>query len=530
MPTRSGGRVSLEGRVATLTLGAAITTLAWLTLALAYTDGPPLAHTGGFGEPTCHRCHFDAPINEGEVSLEFMRPEIYEPERAYELEVALRRNGLARGGFQLTARFASGGEAGTQAGSLRPVDNRVRVVTAESGVQYAQHSEQGSQPTSERTAAWTVLWEAPSEAAGPVVVHLAANAANGDDSEFGDFIQADSSIVLPKRSSGRAEPDVFSMTSGTDAEFRGLSAAGPSVVWATGRGGVYARSLDGGATWSAGTIPGAAELFLIDVHAVDARTAYVLGTHFDGGRATIFKTTDGGVSWMEQFVAEGAGVFFDGMAFWNDENGVAFSDPVDGSFLIVVTSDGGATWSRVPPESIPPPLPGEAGFAASGTAITVSGERHVWFGTGGASVARVLRSSDRGRTWTAAETPLPAGSTAGVFGVAFRDSVNGVIVGGDYREPRARGRNVARTTDGGRTWRLAGTSEPAGVRYGTVYTPSVPYGSLLVAVGPSGWGYSADDGTTWTAIDTLGLNTVAASPEGRAWAAGLDGRIRRLDF
>jgi len=326
----------------------------------------------------------------------------------------------------------------------------------------------------------------------------------------------------------RGTPQPELQSSGTSAEFRGLSAASETVVWAAGRNGIYARTIDGGATWQADSVPGASELFFIDVHAVDESTAYLLGTHFEGGEARIYKTTDGGAHWALQYRDTTPGVFFDGMAFWDAERGVAFSDPVDGSFLIIRTDDAGATWERVPPESIAPPLPGEAGFAASGTAIAVWGTEHVWFGTGGGDVARVFRSSDRGRSWTAAETPIPGNASSGIFGLAFRDSLNGVAVGGDYTKRQEASDNVIRTGDGGRTWAIAGRSEPAGVRYGATYAPAQA-GPILVATGPSGWGYSADDGLGWTLIDTLGYNTLSAVRRGgTVWAAGVEGRIAKF--
>jgi photosystem II stability/assembly factor-like uncharacterized protein len=326
----------------------------------------------------------------------------------------------------------------------------------------------------------------------------------------------------------RSQPQ--SLSSGTTAEFRGLSAASETVVWAAGRNGTYARTIDGGGTWQADTVPGASELFFIDVHAVDASTAYLLGTHFEGGHARIYKTTDGGAHWALQHSDGAPGVFFDGMAFWDAMHGVAFSDPVGGSFLIVRTDDGGTTWERVPPENIPAPLPQEAGFAASGTAITVWGTDHVWFGTGGGAVARVFQSSDRGCSWTVAATPLPGSVTAGIFGIAFRDSLHGVAVGGDYTKPHESSDNVIRTRDGGRTWTIAGRSLPAGVRYGVTYVPG-PGRPTLVASGPSGWGYSRDDGTTWAVLeDSLGYNTVSAAQGAVVWAAGTEGRVAVVDL
>lgn len=319
-------------------------------------------------------------------------------------------------------------------------------------------------------------------------------------------------------------------STGASAEFRGLSAAGAEIVWAAGRNGAYGRTIDGGATWDTATVAGALELFFVDVHAVDANTAYLLGTHFEGGLAKIYKTTDGGTVWIEQYRDTTPGVFFDGLAFWDAESGIAFSDPLADGFLIVTTNDGGTTWNRIPPASIPPPLPGEAGFAASGTAIAVHGDSSVWFGTGGGHVARVYRSTDRGSSWKVSETPIAANSTSGIFGITFWDANNGLAVGGDHTRPRDAAHNVARTRDGGRTWTLAGDARPAGVRWGVNHArrDSVLF---IVATGPSGWGYSADAGVSWHVGDTLGFNTVAAAPPtGTFWLAGSEGRVARLRF
>jgi len=317
-------------------------------------------------------------------------------------------------------------------------------------------------------------------------------------------------------------------SSGTTAEFRGLSAAGPNVVWAGGRNGTYGRTTDGGETWTSGTVAGALDLFFIDVHAVDENTAYLLGTNFDGSLAKIYKTADGGAIWIEQYRDSTPGVFFDGLAFWDAESGIAFSDPVADGFLIVTTEDGGATWNRVPPQAIPPPLPGEAGFAASGTAIAVYGDSSVWIGTGGGHVGRVYRSTDRGRTWSVSETPIAAGPTAGIFGLTFWDADNGVAVGGDHTRPNEASDNVARTRDGGRSWTLAGRALPAGVRWGVTHATAVEH-PILVATGRSGWGYSRDEGATWAAGDTVGFNTVAAAAAGSSfWLAGTQGRVARL--
>ena len=49
-------------------------------------DGPPIAHTGGFGEPTCRVCHQGQPLNAagGTLRVEGL-PGRYEAGRTYEL-------------------------------------------------------------------------------------------------------------------------------------------------------------------------------------------------------------------------------------------------------------------------------------------------------------------------------------------------------------------------------------------------------------------------------------------------------------
>lgn len=318
--------------------------------------------------------------------------------------------------------------------------------------------------------------------------------------------------------------------SGTGAEFRALAAVDARVVWAAGKGGVFARTLDGGATWRADTVPGATSLFLIGVAATGPDTAWLAGTSFSDTvpDARIYRTEDGGRSWRMQWRSTRPGIFLDALRCWDSRHALAFGDALDGRLLVLATNDGGATWWQPAAGDLPPALAGEAGFAASGTALTVvrSAERLGWIGTGGGARARVYRTRDGGRTWSVSETPLAAGRTAGIFGVTFRDALHGVAVGGDYRQPRASAANVLRTRDGGLTWTVAGAAVPPGVRYGVAGVPGART-PTLVAVGPSGSGYSTDAGGSWILVDTVAYNTVAFAGPTAGWAAGPDGRIAR---
>ena len=315
--------------------------------------------------------------------------------------------------------------------------------------------------------------------------------------------------------------------SGTTARLRGLAVVNAKVVWASGTEGIYVRTTDGGITWKSATVPGAKDLDFRDVHAADDRKAFLLSIG-PGEKSRIYQTADGGDTWALRFINHDPRGFLDAIAFWDADHGIAMGDPVDGRFVIVTTGDGGLNWKKAPPESMPLAKQGEGAFAASGTCLVVQGDRNAWFGTGGGATSRVFRTADKGQTWTAYETPIPAGKpSAGIFSLAFRDPLNGVAVGGDYKAPEQATGVVAKTSDGGLTWTIPAGPGPGGYRSAVTYVPGSAQ-PTLVAVGPTGSDFSSDGGETWTPLGTLGLHTVGFTDliDG-GWGAGEDGIIAR---
>jgi photosystem II stability/assembly factor-like uncharacterized protein len=134
-------------------------------------------------------------------------------------------------------------------------------------------------------------------------------------------------------------------TSGTTASLRGVSAVNAQVVWASGSAGTYLITRDGGATWRAAQVPGAERLDFRAVWALDENTGFLLsiGT---GDISRIYKTTDSGAHWTLLFTNPDAKGFFDGIAFWDRDHGIAAGDPVDGHTVIFTTDDGGEHWQR----------------------------------------------------------------------------------------------------------------------------------------------------------------------------------------
>jgi len=311
--------------------------------------------------------------------------------------------------------------------------------------------------------------------------------------------------------------------SGTEAQLRGLSVVSPTVAWASGQNGTVLRTING-RTWQKFVVPGAEALDLRDIQGFDADTAVALSIG-PGESSRIYRTTDGGATWQQQATNPDANGFWDCLAFWDRDNGIVFGDPVDGSYQILTTSDGGATWQPSTDAAGLRALPNEAAFAASGTCLSVAGTDDAWFATGGGAQSRVFHSSDRGRTWQAAVTPIPAGASAkGVFSVGFRDSSVGLAVGGDYSDRYLATLNGARSEDGGATW----TPQPVlPTGYMSVVVPVTGAPESFVAAGLAGSGYSLDTGRTWHVLDRRPVNTVGFASPTVGWAVGPKGLIMK---
>ena len=325
-----------------------------------------------------------------------------------------------------------------------------------------------------------------------------------------------------------ATPSWTVQASGTTAGLRGVSAVDDRTAWASGAGGTVLRTLDGGATWTVVPVPASDKTDFRDVEAFGPDEAVVMGIDRP---ARIFRTADGGRTWALAYFDDTPGIFLDGMAFFDEKNGLAFGDPMGGRFFILLTADGGASWTPLPETERPAAADGEAAFAASGTSAFVRGPDRIWLVTGG-STSRVWQSQDRGRRWEAVRSGLLEGrSSAGGFSVAFLDGRSGIAVGGDYRAEADPAGNTAVTDDGGRNWRPVADGRPGGFREAVAFVPGARP-PVAVTVGPSGSDLSRDLGRSWTPIAApLGFHSLSFAKKGRAgWAVGRNGLIAKLEL
>ncbi len=333
------------------------------------------------------------------------------------------------------------------------------------------------------------------------------------------------------------QPDVWNVQhSAVDASLRGLCVVDAKVVWSSGTGGTVIRTDDGGKSWQNVSVKAASELDFRDVQAFDDKKALVLSA---GQPARIYKTVDGGATWKQVFEHDRKESFFDAMSFWDNQRGIAMSDPVDGNILLIETLDGGDTWKELPMSARPKAMRGEGGFAASGTNMTVFGDRCL-IALGSAEkdqqeqTSRVIYSNDRGKTWGSASVPMARNQSSGIFSLAFArqtgqaDRKIGIAIGGDYLKPDQTSSNIALTNDGGKTWRKPTGTVPRGFRSCVAYLGSVAGAQKLVAVGTNGTDISRDGGENWESASSQGFHAVAFTPDGKAgWATGSDGRVAR---
>jgi photosystem II stability/assembly factor-like uncharacterized protein len=316
-----------------------------------------------------------------------------------------------------------------------------------------------------------------------------------------------------------------------DQNFRGLAAVSKREAWVTGEslsGGAAKvfHTTDRGETWEDVSPPDTEGLSFRDVEAY-GKNVHVLAIG-PGDASRIYRTSDDGATWTETFRNDDPVAFYDCLAFYpGGRHGLAVSDPVDGKLRILATHDKGRTWEVLPNDGMPDSAD-EYGFAASGDCLVTAGKK-AFLITGG-SRSRVLRSDDRGLTWTATESGIPADPVnlaAGGFAGAFASPRHGIAVGGDFADPTDTADTTAYTRDG-RTWQLGGDLTHVGedvafVRRG--HRTAIAVGDYG---GSTGTSVTRDHGRTWERWSETGFHTVECVSNGVCWGAGSLGTVGRV--
>ena len=295
---------------------------------------------------------------------------------------------------------------------------------------------------------------------------------------------------------------------------RAINAIDENTVYYAGSNGDIGKTTDGGKTWNKQQI-----IFQDSIKphfrsiATNGKVQFALSI---ANPALLYQVTDGNPKLVYQ--EKGEKVFYDAMTFLDAKNGIAIGDPIDGCTSIIITRDGGNSWNKIPCDKLPEVKEGEASFAASNTNIATF-KNTIWVVTGGTK-ARVLKSNDKGETWTIIETPIIQGDgPQGIYSVDFHDENNGIIMGGDFSKPEENKANKAITVDGGLTWELVANGESPNYKSCVQYIPGTQ-GKEVIAVGKTGVSFSNDAGKTWKDISKEPYYAIQFVNSNTAWLSG----------
>ncbi len=347
---------------------------------------------------------------------------------------------------------------------------------------------------------WTPMWYAPGSEAGDLY----------DVSVVGSTVVAVGASGIIYRSTDGGDSWALQLVEGQET-LRGVHMFDANRGIVVGDGGTIYMTTNGGGIWQR-VASGTTET-LNDIAFVDAQHGWIVG---QGG--TVLHTTDGGQTWTAQ--ASGTTKGLKAVSFADAQNGWA----VGASGTVLHTTDGGQTWTAQNPVTIDE-LRGVLAVSATEAWLTGRGGvlRHTT--DGGATwqtvnlgttliLFDVARGPD-GRIWVAANggkvyvssdgatfTLTDIGKNQPVYRIQVPAANTVLAVGGTSTiADFPKGMLLARTTDGGASWRIlmksvhhfSAVSMPESGRIfavGEAYDLGGWYGRILLI--------SNDGGRTWT--------------------------------
>lgn len=238
----------------------------------------------------------------------------------------------------------------------------------------------------------------------------------------------------------------------TNASFRALKSYGKHI-WVSGTQGTVGHSPNAGRTWTFQEVPLAKNLDFRDLSIVNKKEVLLMSAGpSEDGKASIFQTSDGGISWKSIFEIMEPGYFFD-CIHWDAKKQRAWllSDPINQKLTLFTFNK--KAFTQIDSTSTPRLQPKEAFFAASGSSM-IQVNNEILFVGGGADSARIYTYQITNDAWKIQRPAVATGEATGYFSIGAKSKREMWAVGGDYRKLNELSVPILTTNDGGDHWQV----------------------------------------------------------------------------
>jgi len=301
-----------------------------------------------------------------------------------------------------------------------------------------------------------------------------------------------------------------------------ISVVSDSVIWIKDLlGDKFSITVNGGKTWTTKNFPAAisAPGTTSSLSAVSDQVAFViLSISISTNTCGVYKTTDGGVTWVRQATAFNSPLSFPNhVYFWNANEGLIIGDGIstaNGILEMYTTINGGVQWNPVPAANMPTgsidaSLNTQSYIQVNGNTVYVLSDKS----------GNIYKSVNKGFNWSVIQTP-----SNGIFaGFDFKDDNHGLV--SSYNS-LTNVSTVYATSNGGVNWNTV---------YSTPLIQAIKYipsaGNYLITKFP-GLTYTTD-GLTFIdhpSFTNIFLDVINYTPSGKIFIGGLSYMYSSTNF